>query len=535
MNFDPTLYRYPSRRNVLYAEKGMVATGSPLAAQAGAAILRAGGNAVDAAVAAAACLTVVEPTSNGVGGDAFALLWVKGKLHGLNASGPAPIKINAQALRDKGHTVVPKYGWEPVTVPGAPSAWAELSASFGRLPLERVLQPAVDYARYGYPVGVNVGKLWKQSYGIYREAIGEELSNNWYEMFSVCGRCPVIGEKWRCEALAQTLEEIAATYAESFYRGALAERIAAFSEQTGGYLSLDDLALYRPEWVEPISVNYRGYDVYEIPPNGHGVSALMALNIIRGFDFRERETAETYHRQIEAMKLAFTDAKKYVADPRSMRITAADLLSDAYAEERRRSIGKEAMVPAAGQPQGSGTVYIAAADGDGNMVSYIQSNYMGFGSGLVVPDTGISLHNRGNNFELGEGHDNVIAPGKKPYHTIIPGFLAKDGKAVGPFGVMGGFMQPQGHVQVVSNTVDFNMNPQECLDAPRWQWLGGRRIEVEPGVPGHIIQELARRGHEVSICVDSGHMGRGEIIWRAQNGVLCGGTEPRTDGTVAVC
>lgn len=533
MNFDPTVYRYPSRRNVLYAEKGMVATGTPMAAQAGLSILRQGGNAVDAAIAVAACLTVVEPTSNGVGGDAFALVWAGGKLHGLNASGPAPMKISAQALRDKGHTGIPKYGWEPVTVPGAPSAWAELSAQFGRLPLERVLQPAVDYARYGYPLSVNVGKLWEKAFEDYQKVLGKELSSHWYEMFSIGGKCPCIGEKWNNEPLALTLETIAATKAESFYRGALAEKIVAFAEQTGGYLSLDDLAGFRPEWVEPISTDYRGYSVCEIPPNGHGISALMALNIIKGFDFGERDTAETYHRQIEAMKLAFVDAKKYVTDPRSMSVTAEDLLSDAYAEERRRLICEMAIEPMAGQPKSGGTVYLATADGEGNMVSYIQSNYMGFGSGLVVPKTGIALHNRGNNFELDERHDNVLAPGKKPYHTIIPGFLTKGGKPIGPFGVMGGFMQPQGHLQVVSNTVDFNMNPQECLDAPRWQWLGGKRIDIEYGAPLHVIQELVRRGHDIQVCPDNGHMGRGEIIWRMENGMLCGGAEPRTDGTVA--
>lgn len=534
MKFDPAIYRYPSRRNVLYAEKGMVATSAPLAAQAGIAVLREGGNAVDAAVAAAACLTVVEPTSNGIGGDAFALVWINGKLHGLNASGPAPGKISAAALRQMGYGSMPKYGWAPVTVPGIPAAWAELSAAFGRLSLKRTLQPAIDYARYGYPLAVNVGRLWKKAYENYKKVLTEDIFKYWFETFSIDGRCPEIGEKWSSEAHARTLEAIAATEAESFYRGELAEKLVDFADKTGGYLSLADLGAFYPQWVEPISVNYRGYDVCEIPPNGHGVSALMALNILRGFDFDARECVDTYHRQIEAMKLAFVDVIKYVSDPACMSVTVEELLSGSYAENRRRLIGERAVEPEAGLPRERGTVYLAAADGEGNMVSYIQSNYMGFGSGLVVPGTGIALHNRGNNFELDETHDNVIAPGKRPYHTIIPGFLMREGKAVGPFGVMGGFMQPQGHLQVITNTVDFGMNPQDCLDAPRWQWTGGRRIDIEHGVPLHIIQELDKRGHDLRICSDYGQMGRGEIIWRTENGMLCGAAEPRTDGTVAV-
>lgn len=534
MNFDTTLYRYPSRRHALYATKGMVATSTPLAAQAGVHILRLGGNAVDAAIATAACLTVVEPTSNGIGGDAFALVWSGGKLHGLNAGGWAPAAVDAGAMRAKGHTCIPKYGWEPVTVPGAPSAWAELSDRFGRLPLEQVLRPAIDYARYGFPLSVNVGLLWKSAFNKYKIELTGEKFSHWFDTFAPTGRCPEIGEICSSEAHAATLEAIAASRAESFYSGELAQRIVQFSDKTGGCLSLDDLGSFRPRWVEPISVNYRGYDVCEIPPNGHGISALMALNIIKGFDLGGRDCADTFHRQIEAMKLAFVDAKKYVADPASMSVTVDELLSGAYADERRALIGGAALEPAAGQPRRGGTVYLAAADCEGNMVSYIQSNYMGFGSGLVVPGTGIALHNRGNNFELDERHDNVIAPRKRPYHTIIPGFLMKGGDPVGPFGVMGGFMQPQGHVQVICNTIDFAMNPQECLDAPRWQWQGGKRIDIENGVPSHTVLELMRRGHDINVCVDGGHMGRGEIIWRTTDGVLCGGTEPRTDGTVAI-
>ncbi len=534
MNFNSTVYDYPSRRNVMYAKKGMVATSTPYAAQAGLEIMKKGGNAIDAAIATAACLTVVEPSGNGIGGDAFALVWIKDKLYGLNASGPSPININAEMLKSKGFKEIPKYGWEAVTVPGIPSAWYELSKRFGKLPFKELLLPAIKYAEEGYVVSVNVGKLWKAAFKNFTNVLKEDHFKHWFDHFTPSGTYPQIGEVWNSKDMAKTLMSIAETNSESFYRGEIAEKILDFSNKTGGYFAKEDLENFKAEWVDPISVNYRGYDVHEIPPNGHGITALMALNIISGFDFGDcRETCEVYHKQIEAIKLAFSDTQKYITDPRYMKVKVSELLSSAYADERRKLIGKTALTPMPGEPSKGGTVYLATADEEGNMVSYIQSNYMGFGSGLVVPSTGIALHNRGNNFTLEEGHDNILEPGKKPYHTIIPGFMSKDKKAIGPFGVMGGFMQPQGHLQVVSNTVDFNMNPQTALDAPRWQWVGGKVVEIEAFAPLHITGQLAEMGHQIKVHYDYGSMGRGQVIWRMENGVMCGGTEPRTDGTIA--
>ena len=533
MQFHPTVYRYPSRRNVVYAGKGMVATAQPLAAQAGLEALRRGGNAIDAAIAAATALVVVEASSTGIGGDAFAQVWSGGKLYGLNASGPAPRAISAEKLWAKGHKEMPKYGFDAVTVPGAPSAWAALNERFGRLPLETVMQPAVSYAREGHPVSIANARDWQEMYARYQKDLKGDEYRHWFEAFSIDGHAPKAGEIFRCKELGDSLESIAKTKAESFYRGDLMEKIVAFSDRCGGWFAPRDFTDFKPEWVEPISVHYRGYDVHELPPNGHGIAALMALNILNGFDLgAHRETAESYHLQLEAMKLAFVDAKRYVTDGRHLSIPVSDLLSEEYAAERRKLIGRDAILPQAGRPQPGGTVYIAAADNEGNMVSYIQSNYMCWGSGLVVPGTGIALHNRGNNFSLEPGHDNLIAGGKRPYHTIIPGFLSKDGKPVGPFGVMGMFMQPQGHVQVVANTVDFAMNPQDALNAPRWQWIEGKTVYLEREVPAHIAQELADRGHKIVILNDNDCMGKGEIIWRMENGVLCGGAEPRADGTV---
>ncbi|WP_374712525.1 gamma-glutamyltransferase family protein [Symbiobacterium terraclitae] len=533
MRFDPLEYPYPSRRNCVYAARGMVATSQPLAAQAGLAILQQGGNAVDAAVATAAMLTVVEPTSNGIGSDAFALVWSGGRLHGLNSSGPAPRALSVEALERAGHREIPRHGFIPAMVPGAPAAWVELNRRFGRLPLTRVLAPAAEYAERGYPVSPTLGRYWQSAFASYRKSLDGEAFRPWFDTFAPQGRAPAIGEVWRSPAHARTLRMIAETAGEAFYRGELAERIAAFARQHGGYISADDLAAFRPEWVEPISVHYRGYDVWELPPNGQGLVALLALNILKGFEFGAREDVGTYHRQIEALKLAFADGRRFIADPAAMDVAVSDLLSEAYAAERRQLIGRTALDPAPGQPPRGGTVYLAAADGEGNMVSYIQSNYMGFGCGIVIPETGIALNNRGHCFSLEPGHPNRLEPGKRPYNTIIPGFLTRDGQPVGPFGVMGGFMQPQGHLQVIMNTIDFALNPQAALDAPRWQWIEGRTVELEHSVPTHIADALARRGHAVRWAMGSGGFGRGQIIWRQPDGVLVGGTEPRTDGQIA--
>lgn len=531
---DPHYYPHPSRRTVVFARRGMVATAQPLAAQAGLEILKKGGNAVDAAIATAACLTVVEPTANGIGSDAFALIWFKGKLHGLNASGPSPRSLTLAALKKAGLEEMPRFGFVPVTVPGAPGAWAECSRRFGTLTLAEVLAPAISYARRGYPLSPTLAYYWQRAFAIYQENLRGEEFQEWFETFAPQGRAPQAGEMWRSENHARTLEELAATGAESFYRGALAETIAAFSRRYGGFIQGEDLAAFRPEWVEPISVKYRDYEVWEIPPNGQGLVALMALNILQGFSFTSREEDLTPHRQIEATKLAFADGTKYITDSRTMSVAPEELLSAAYAHQRRQLIGDEAATPAPGEPPRGGTVYLATADGEGNMVSFIQSNYMGFGSGLVVPGTGIALQNRGHNFSLDPEHGNALAPGKRTYHTIIPGFLTWEGQPVGPFGVMGGFMQPQGHLQVIMNTVDFGLNPQAALDAPRWQWLQGKTVLVEHGFPPAIAAQLSRRGHDLRVSLDSGSFGRGQIIWRNPvNGVLAGGTEGRSDGHIA--
>ena len=534
INFDPLKNPYPSARYTNYARNGMVATSQPLAAQAGLQVLQKGGNAIDAAIATAACLTVVEPTSNGIGSDAFALVWTGGKLHGLNSSGRSPKNISIEKVKNLGHTEMPKTGVIPITVPGAPGAWAELSRRFGKLPLIEALQPAINYAQNGYPLSPVLSRNWRYDpAGSYYK--GPEFAP-WVETFAPNGRAPKAGEIWRSPGHAKTLTEIGETNAESFYRGNLANKIADYIIKCSGFLTADDLASFTPEYVDPISVNYRGYDVWEIPPNGQGIVALIALNIMKGFDFTPADIhqAGTYHRQFEAMKLAFACGKEAVTDPEHMRVSVNDLLSDAFADELRKKILNTAAEPVAYMPPKSGTVYLATADGDGNMVSFIQSNYMGFGSGIVIPGTGIAMQNRGADFNLDPNHANALAGGKRTYHTIIPGFLTKDGAPIGPFGVMGGYMQPQGHMQVIMNTVDFHLNPQAALDAPRWQWLQGKSFDVESHFPKHVAEELARRGHQLSLRLESGGFGRGQIIWRDVNsGVLAGGTESRTDGYVA--
>ncbi|MBP3952401.1 gamma-glutamyltransferase [Bacillus suaedae] len=536
MKLDGQTYPYPSKRNVIYGRKGMVATSQPLAAEAGLDILKKGGNAIDAAIATAACLTVVEPTSNGIGSDCFALVWVDGKLHGLNGSGQAPAALTIEAVKQLGHEKeLPKFGMVPVTVPGTPKAWAELSKKFGKLPLTEVLAPAIEYAENGFPLSPTLANYWNRAYKGYSKVFKGEEFKHWFETFAPEGKVPQVGDIWKSPGHARTLRLIAETNAEAFYTGELAEEIDSFFNEYGGFLNKEDLAAYEPEWVEPISINYRGYDVWEIPPNGQGLIALEALNILKGFELTEKEATETYHKQIEATKLAFIDGMKYITDPSEMKVKVEDLLSDAYASERRSLIGDEAITPEPGTPPSGGTVYLATADGDGNMVSFIQSNYMGFGSGIVVPGTGIAMQNRGHNFSLDPSHDNALKPGKKTYHTIIPGFLTKGDQAVGPFGVMGGFMQPQGHLQVVVNTVDFGLNPQSALDAPRWMWSEGKTVHVERHLPAHIAEQLAGIGHDIKVALEGGSFGRGQIIWRdPETGVMSGGTESRTDGHIAV-
>ena len=536
---NPTSNPYPMPRNMQTARNGMVATSQPLAAQAGLTILQNGGNAIDAAIATAACLTVVEPTANGIGGDAFALVWTGGKLHGLNSSGPAPAAISIDAVKALGHNEMPKMGWLTVTVPGAPAAWAALSKRFGKLPLSQCLAPAVNYARQGYPISPALGRGWAGAFSAFKHnCTGPEFAH-WFETFAPQGRAPKIGELWASPNHAATLEEIAETHAESFYRGSLAKKIAEFSEKHGGFLRETDLASFSPEWVSPISVNYRGYDVWEMPPNSQGLVALLALNIMKGYDIPRglpgREDIEIFHKQFEAIKLAFACGKAVITDPAHMQVPVEDLLSGSFADTLRNQIQPTASMPTEILPPKGGTVYLAAADKDGNMVSFIQSNYLGFGSGVVIPGTGIAMQSRGMDFSLDPSHANCLKGGKRCYHTIIPGFLTKNDAPVGPFGVMGGYMQPQGHMQVVMNMVDFGLNPQAALDAPRWQWKDGKNFEVEHHFPRHIAQGLSGLGHNITVPLESTGFGRGQVILRdMDSGVLMGGTESRTDGAIAV-
>lgn len=537
--FDPLKYAYPSHRNVVYARRAMACTSVPQGAQIGLDVMKAGGNAVDAAVAMAAAMPILEPTGNGLGSDCFALVWIEKdkKLYGLNASGTAPLALNAEKVRALGFSEMPKTGWLPTMVPGVPAGWAELNRRFGTKSLKELFAPAVLAAREGVPVAVNVDSQWKQDAARIAKAKEADPAPHayWWESFMKPDGSPYrAGDLFRWEEYARTMEELADDGCESFYRGALMEKMVAFSRETGGYFAEEDFRSYHPEWVEPITADYKGYTVCEIPPNGHGITVLMALNILKGLELsREKDSADTYHKILESIKLAFADARTYVADPRYMKTKVEDMLSEKYAERRRALISDRALLPQAGDPSCGGTIYLCTADPQGNMVSFIQSNYNMFGAGIAVPGTGISFQNRGANFSLDESSDNCLAGGKKSYHTIIPGFLTQDGDAVGPFGVMGAFMQPQGHVLVVVNTVDYHMNPQEALDAPRMQWVGGRHIQLEREVPAHVGQALAAMGHEVEVLNDNLTMGRGQIIWRTENGLLAGGTEPRCDGTVA--
>ena len=536
--FDPLKYSFASHRNIVYAKKGMACSTSPIASQVGLDILKSGGNAMDAAIAMATTLPLVEPTGNGLGSDCFALVWSEKdqKLFGLDGSGVAPMALSAEKVKEAGYTTVPMNGWLPTMVPGAPSAWAELRRRFGTKSMAELMAPAIQYARDGFCIPVNVYKQWKAEVVRFTAAAEKEpeVFGPWLKYFTKDGRTYKPGDTFVNPDYAATLESLAASDCESYYHGDIMKKIVAFSNETGGFFAESDFENYKAQWVEPISVNYKGYDVCEMPPNGHGITALMALNMLKGLELSDsRETADVYHKMIEATKLAFVDTKKFVADPRYMRTKVSDMLSDRYADVRRALITDKAVYPEAGDPSCGGTVYFCVADGMGNMVSFIQSNYNRFGSGIVIPGTAITIQDRGANFSLDPESDNYLEGGKKAYHTIIPGFLMKDGKAVGPFGVMGGFMQPQGHVQVVVNTVDYHMNPQECLDAPRFQWVGEKKVQLEREVPADIALKLADMGHEVTIVNSNLGMGRGEIIWRLEDGTLVGGTEPRADGTIA--
>lgn len=527
-------FSFPSRRSNVIAHNGLVATSQPLAAQAGLAVLQQGGNAVDAAVATAITLTVVEPGSCGMGGDAFALVWDGRKLHGLNGSGRSPAALSLEAVETAGQGKMPGRGWLPVTVPGAPAAWRDIHARFGRLPFARLFEAAIHYAEEGYPVAPVCAWQWKWALGSFQQELEAEMFQNLAAVFAPGGMLPEAGQVWRSPEMARSLRLIAESGAEAFYRGELAARICDHAQETGGYLRPDDFARHESTWVEPIHTNYRGYDVWEIPPNGQGLTALVALNILEGFEVgrHPRESVESYHLQIESLKLAYADAQRYIADPEKAAVPVEELLSKAYAAERRALIGAEALMPEPGNPLEGDTCYLCTADSDGMMVSFILSTFSSFGSGVVVPGTGIALQNRGKGFSLEPDHPNCLAPEKRPYHTIIPGFLTREGAAVGPFGVMGGHMQPQGHLQVLVKMIDYGLDPQAALDAPRWYWRDGRYIQVEPSVNPRIVQGLRQQGHEVFVDTDIDFVGGGQIIGRRPNGVYVGGTESRKDGNV---
>jgi gamma-glutamyltranspeptidase/glutathione hydrolase len=531
---------YDIRRSSVFAPRGVVATSQPLAASAGLAILRRGGNAVDAAIAAAVALTVVQPGSNDIGGDLFALVWDGERLHGLNASGRSPAGLTRDLVLDRAAGTVaadglggdqgeavaamPARGWLPVTVPGAPAGWRDLHARFGSLPFAELFADAIAYAEHGYPVSPRTAAGWSvAAERIYPGLVGDEFAE-WGRVFTVGGRAPRAGERWRNPDAARTLRRIAGTEGEDFYRGETAAAIVAHAERTGGLLRAADLAGHASEWVEPISVAYRGHEVWELPPNGQGIAALIALGVLDGYE------VSSLHEQIEAMKLGFADAHAYVADPAAGG-SVRGVLDPGYLRGRRELIGARAGRYRAGEPQRGGTVYLCAADSAGRMVSLIQSNYMGFGSYVVPPGTGFGLQDRGAGFVLAEGHPNVVGPGKRPYHTIIPAFLTRGGAPVGPFGVMGGHMQPQGHVQVVISTVDGRLDPQAALDRPRWYWHRGLEVLVEPGLAGEV-DGLRRRGHSVSVAPSPDVFGMGQAIWRSADGYAAG-SEPRADGQVA--
>lgn len=536
--FDPLSQRYDSSRFPLYAGKAMVNCSMPQASAAGLQAILHGGNAFDAAVAAAAALTVVEPTANGIGADAFCIAWSakEQKLVGLNASGPAPQAISIGRLHkdgnvEKGH--MPVFGWTPVTVPGAPAAWVALNKRFGHLPLTDDLAPAVDYARNGYPCNANLSYFWKRASLRYSTDSGDDRFKEWFRTFTKHGKTPDPGDIITLPEHASTLESIGSSDARSLYEGDLAHAIDKESQAHGGYLRYEDLAAFHPVWVEPLRVKYRDYEVCEIPPNGQGIVALMALNILNNFEFTAKDDVQTYHRQIEATKIAFADAFDFVTDPDDMNVDCAHCLTPEYGARKAALIGDHAQVRTMTRPSDSGTVYMCCADGEGNMVSYIQSNYMGFGSGIVVPGTGIALQNRGADFSLNPHKPNALKPGKRSYHTIIPGFLMHAGRPVGPFGVMGGYMQPQGHVQVATNYIDFGLDPQQSLDAPRWRWDKENTVRVETRFSPSIAGELERRGHNMTMSLHPADFGRGQMIVRNDSGTLIGGTESRTDSNIA--
>ncbi len=532
---------YASQRSPVFA-RNVVSTSHPLAAQAGLRMLQNGGNAVDAAIATAAVMTIVEPCSNGLGSDAFCILWDGKALHGLNASGCAPQGWTPEYFRAKygADAKAPaKRGWDSVTVPGAVSAWAALSQRFGKLPFADLMAPAIEVAERGYAVPVIVQSKWANAAAL--PEITEQPG--FAQAFMPHGRAPHVGELFQFKEAARTLKLIAQTKGEAFYRGEVAEAAAAHAKAHGGVMTAADFAAYQPEWVTPISRDYRGYTMHEIPPNGQGIAALIALGILEKFDMAglKVDSATSQHLQIEAMKLAFADVYAYVGEPRSMLLKPEQMLDDAYLASRAKLIDPhKAQDFGPGHGPTGGTIYLTAADESGMMVSFIQSNYMGFGSGIVVPGYGLSLQNRGHGFTLDPTRDNLVGPGKRPFHTIIPAFLTKGGAPVMSFGIMGGDMQPQAHMQTLVRMLDYRQHPQAACDAPRWRFFGGT-VNLEPGFDAASADGLRALGHRIAPFTDSYQdYGAGQFIWRLDEGQgdvsvrgYAAASDPRRDGQAA--
>lgn len=522
MNFSQP---YPSARSPVMGDN-MVATSQPLAAQAGLRMLERGGNAVDAALAAAMTLIVVEPTGCGLGSDAFAILWDGQQLHGLNASGRAPRGWTREHFA--GRTAIPLQGWDSVTVPGVVSAWVALSQRFGLLPLATVAEPAIRYAREGFPVSPIIARAWHN--GAQSLAGGPGFA----ETFLSGGSAPRAGERYKLPDHARSLELIAETAGEAFYRGVLAERMIKHAAQHGAAMTPDDLAEHEADWIDPIAQSLSGAVVHELPPNGQGITTLITLGILKqlGVGSDPVDDIETLHLIIEATKLAMVDTDHFVGDLQAMQVSPSELLDPGYLAERARLVDrKQAGDPGHGTPRPGGTVYLAAADRSGMMVSFIQSNYMGFGSGVVVPGTGISLQNRGSAFSLKPGHVNEVGPRKRPFHTVIPGFATRNGAPLMAFGVMGGPMQAQGHTQIAVRTLLYGQNPQAAADAPRWRVVSGRTVAIEASFDPTLADALRARGHDIVVEAPDAVFAFGGVqaITRTAAGYV-GGSDPRKDG-----
>ncbi|MFY0605932.1 MAG: gamma-glutamyltransferase [Cyclobacteriaceae bacterium] len=529
-------------RSVVIAKNGMVATSHPLATQVGIDILKNGGNAIDAAIAANAALGLMEPTGCGIGGDLFAIIWdaKTQKLYGLNASGRSPKSLTLDYLQKEKLNRIPSYGPLPVSVPGAVSGWYAMHEKFGTMKMDQILQPAIDYAEEGFPLTQLISHYLGRTVPRFIANGYDNIEDTYIAQNN--GKLPSEGEIYKNPYLANTYRAIAKGGSDAFYKGEMASTIAEFVQSKGGFLSAEDMANHQAEWVDPVSVNYRGYDVWELPPNGQGIAALQMLQILNGFDFSNVTfgSAEHIHLVTEAKKLAFEDRAKYYADMDFFDVPLTTLLSEEYASKRREEIGERASTYNSGQISAGETIYMTVADKDGNMVSLIQSNYRGMGSGMVPPKLGFMLQNRGELFSLTPGQANTYEPGKRPFHTIIPAFVSKDGKPFMSFGVMGGDFQPQGHTQIIMNMIDFGMGLQEAGDAPRFDHTGtstptgipadGRgEIRLESGISYETIRGLMNRGHKVGF-VNGAYGGYQAILWDEQNKVYRGASESRKDG-----